>query len=327
MSTLVIGASGYAGSAIALACAESGRDVVGLSRSGRTVTGTGLVGDAARPSLGLRGADLDAVTAEVTEAVLCFGSVSWDCTPSEAIALHSTAVRGVLGFLRTLPGLRRVVHLSSLLALGRATGTLGNRELYVGQRFRNWYEYGKYCAERHVRDSGLPANIVRCGPLLGGDPRGGPVDVRGGLPAVFPHLLAGYPVHLRGRGEFPSYVADVETAARIVARALDSEDHGLTWSWFDPAMPTLADVFREVCRPWGVVPKIVDMPRLGRLTRLVSERFGLAAELADYAEPWFDVPRSVLDEIPGAPPHGDPDYLAATGRALREHGTVLGRHA
>ncbi|MGH3937709.1 MAG: SDR family oxidoreductase [Pseudonocardiaceae bacterium] len=325
MSTLIIGASGYAGSAISQACAQTGRNVLGVSRSGVTGIGIGIRGDVQRPSLGLSPVDLELVTETTTEAVLCFGSVAWDCGPSAAIALHDTATRGVLRFLRTLPRLRRVVHFSSLLVLGRATGTLSNRELYVGQRFRNWYEYGKYCAERLVRDSDLPVNVIRCGPLLGVDPRGGPFDVSAGLPAAFGHLLAGYPVHLRDRGKFPCYVADVATTAEIVVRALETPEQGVTWSWFDPEMPTLADVFREVCRPWGMVPKIVEAPVLGRLTRLLSTRLGVVPELADYAEPWFDLPRSVLDAIPGELPRRDPDYLAATGRALRDHGMVSGR--
>jgi nucleoside-diphosphate-sugar epimerase len=319
---LVVGASGYLGAAVADACARDGYDVLALSRTGRATVGVSLAGDVRRPALGLTAERAQRIRDEVTHVVLCFGSVTWDCGPSEAVETHSTAMLNVLRFLRELPALHRVVHVSSVLVLGRAEGTVTNRELYLGQRFRNWYEYGKYCAERHARDAvDLPVRIVRFGPLLGPDIRGLPVDTSTGLPAVFPHLLAGYPVHLARRGEFRCYVGDVSGAAEVVVRALAEPGNGQTWSWFDPRMPTLAEVFREVCRPWGTVPRIVEAKLLGRLTRRVARRVGTVPELTDYAEPWFDLDPRVLDEIPGGPPTGTADYLAETGRALLQGST------
>ena len=330
MKVLVVGASGYLGSSVAVACERAGHPVLALSRRGHCASGTAIVGDVRRPDLGLPPEQVRRIRDEVTHVVLCFGSVAWNCGPSEAVEVHSGAMLGTLRFLSGLPGLRRVVHVSSLLVLGRAQGRVSNRDLYVGQRFRNWYEYGKYCAERHVRDAvDLPARIVRFGPLLGLDPRGLPVDTSTGLPAALPYLLAGYPVHLAQRGEFPCYVGDVAAAAEVVVRALTEPGDGTsTWSWFDPRMPTLAEVFREVCRPWGVLPRIVSARPWGALTRLLADRVGAMPELADYAEPWFDLDPGVLDEIPGGAPAGDPDYLAETGRALRQHrGPFGGRFA
>jgi len=326
MSTvLVIGASGYLGAAVATASRDAGHEVLALSRSGGGDVGEPLAGDVRRPALGLSAAQSRRVRDEVTHVVLTFGSVAWTCGPTEAVETHSNAMVNTLRYLREFTALRRVVHVSSLLALGRAEGRVTNRELYTGQRFRNWYEYGKYCAERHVRDAtDLPTRVVRFGPLLGADVRGRPLDTRTGLPAVFPHLLAGYPVHLAKRGDYPCYVGDVRTAADVVLRALAEPGDGQTWSWFDPRMPSLAEVFREVCRPWGVVPRIIDAKPWGRISRLLADRVGTVPELTDYDEPWFDLDPKVLDEIPGGAPAAGPDYLAETGRALREHGAVVG---
>ncbi|MGW2279222.1 SDR family oxidoreductase [Streptomyces sp. NPDC001770] len=319
MNVLIVGGSGFLGSQIALTCAEAGAHPVSLSRGGRAVTGRAVRGDVRRPRLGLTGADLGHVRDTVTHVVLAFGSVDWACGPGEAMDTHSVAMQSVLRFLRELPALEHVVHVSSLLALGRAEGRVTNRELYTGQRFRNWYEYGKYCAEQLVRNAtgDLPVTVVRFGPVLGPDPRGGRPDTRSGLPAVFPHLLAGYPVHLERRGDFPSWVTDARSASEVVLRALETPPAGATWSWFDPSMPTLAEVFEEVCRPWGVVPRIVEAKGLGRLTRLVGKRVGATPELTDYAEPWFDLDPAVLDAIPGPRPVPQPHYLTETGRALR----------
>ncbi|MEU1803581.1 SDR family oxidoreductase [Streptomyces sp. NPDC019937] len=319
MNVLILGGSGFLGTAVAQACERDGATVRVLSRGGRTAVGEGVRGDVRMPRLGLSAADLARVREETTHVVLCFGSVSWTSGPGEVLETHSSGMRSALAFLRELPGLKQAVHISSLLALGRAKGRITNRELYTGQRFRNWYEYGKYCAERLVRDTApeLPVGVVRFGPVLGPDPRGGRPDTRQGLPMVFPHLLAGYPVHLARRGEFPCWITDATSAAQIVLKALTQPIGRSTWTWFDPATPTLGEVFTEVCRPWGVVPKIVEAGPLGRLTRLIGERVGTPRELTEYTEPWFDLDVDVLKEIPEPWPVPDPDYLGATGEALR----------
>jgi nucleoside-diphosphate-sugar epimerase len=317
MNVLIMGGSGFLGTAIASACESAGAEVSVVSRSGAAVIGTPVRGDVRLPGLGLSAGDAARLRAQTTHVVLCFGSVSWACGPGEAMETHSTGTRHALAFLSELPQLKQAVHVSSLLVLGRAQGRMTNRELYTGQRFRNWYEYGKYCAERQVRDSvGLPVGIVRFGPVLGSDPRGGPLDTSNGLPAAFPHLLAGYPVHLSRRGDFPSWVTDARSAADIVLKALDTPIGRATWTWFDPAMPTLSEVLTEVCRPWGIVPRILDVRPLAWLIRLASDRVGLPPELLDYTEPWFDLDPAVLQDIPGPWPEPEPGYLGATGRAL-----------
>jgi nucleoside-diphosphate-sugar epimerase len=318
MNVLILGGSGFLGTAVAQACDRAGAEVRVLSRRGTTACGTAVRGDVRLPRLGLAADALARLRAETTHVVLCFGAVSWTCGPGEAMETHSVGMRSALAFLRELPELRQAVHVSSLLALGRAKGRVTNRELYTGQRFRNWYEYGKYRAELQVRDcADLPVGIVRLGPVLGPDPRGGPPDTGTGLAAAFPHLLAGYPVHLSERGNFPCWVSDVRSAADIVVKALDAPIGRATWSWFDPAMPTLAQVLHEVCRPWGVVPRILDARPLAGLARLLGERIGTQRELLDYAEPWFDLDPAVLDDIPRPWPVPAPGYLDATGRALR----------
>jgi nucleoside-diphosphate-sugar epimerase len=317
MNVLILGGSGYLGSAIAQTCERAGAEVRVLSRSGTAAAGEAIRGDVRLPRLGLSSATLAKVRKETTHVVLSFGSVSWTSGPGEVMETHSSGMKSALAFLRELPQLQQAVHVSSLLALGRAQGRVTNRELYTGQKFRNWYEYGKYCAERHVRDTpDLPLGIVRFGPVLGPDPRGGRPGTKHGLPAVFPHLLAGYPVHLDNRGDFPCWVTDVSSAAEIVLKALETPIERATWTWFDPSMPTLGEVFTEVCRPWGTVPKIVDAKPLGRFTRFFGERLGTPRELAEYAEPWFDLDPAVLHDIPGPWPVPEPDYLGETGRAL-----------
>ncbi|MEU7530710.1 SDR family oxidoreductase [Saccharothrix sp. NPDC042600] len=318
MNVLILGGTGFVGAGIARTLARTGAAVRVLSRGGATPVGEGVRGDVRLPDLGLSGDALAAIRAQTTHVVLTFGSVSWAAGPDQVLQTHAGGTRSALEFLRTLPRLEQAVHISSLLSLGRAKGRVTNRELYTGQGFRNWYEYGKYCAERLVRDAAdLPVGAVRFGPVAGADPFGRPIDTSYGLPAVLPHLLAGYPVPARHGGEFPCWITDVSSAAEIVLKALTAPIGRDVWTWFDPALPSLRRVFTEVCRPWGVVPRIVEGGRgLRRLTALVSDRIGLPREVVAYLEPWFDVDPDVLRDVPRPWPAPDPDYLADTGRAL-----------
>jgi nucleoside-diphosphate-sugar epimerase len=266
---------------------------------------------------------LDRVRAETTHIVTCFGSVDWGAGPATAVDVHTAGTRNVLRLARSCARLAGLVHVSSLLALGRCEGTVGNRELYVGQRFRNWYEYGKYAAEALVRASATPSTILRFGPLLGPDPSGAGLDTRHGLLAAVPILAQGYPVHLAKGGDFPCYTGDVDAAARLVARAVALPAAGSTWTWFDPQLPSLAFVLHALCRPLGVVPRIVDAPLVGWLQRVAAGRIGVPPALLDYTAPWFDLDHAVLDELPGGLPDCRQGYLQATGRALRRPSSDL----
>ncbi|WP_239380785.1 MULTISPECIES: SDR family oxidoreductase [unclassified Frankia] len=329
MKLLVVGGSGYLGRAVAVAADRAGAQTLSLSRSGYHpagpgAAGTGLVGDATRPGFGLSGAALEEVREEVTHVVLAFGSVRWDCPPSEALAVHDTGMRTVLASLRQLRALTRVVHVSSLLVLGRAEGLVGNRELFVGQRFRNWYEYGKYCAERRARDAGdLPVNIVRLGPVLGAPPAGLALDTSHGLLAALPYLLTGGPVHLDRRGHYPCYVSEVGSAAQVIMNALNAPSTGQTWSWYDPDLPTLAQVYTDLCAAWGRIPRLVDVPALRPVLRLASRRVGVIPELLDYSRPWFELAPDILSDLPGDRPVSGGDYVTTTGRHLRDRGRVM----
>jgi nucleoside-diphosphate-sugar epimerase len=323
VSVLVVGGSGYLGRAVCLALEAAGHQVVALSRSGGASAGEPVRGDATRYNLGLSRELLTRTRAETTHIVSCFGSVDWGSGPAGALDLHAAGTRSVLRFAGECRRLSGLVHVSSLLVLGRAEGRVGNRELYVGQRFRNWYEYGKYAAEALVRGSPIPSTILRFGPLLGPDPAGRPLGARDGLLAAVPFLVQGYPVHLERGGGFPCYTGDVTGAAAVVVRAVERAATGSTWTWFDPELPSLASVLHALCRPWGRVPRIVDARLIGVLQRLVAGRVGVPPALLDYTEPWFDVDPAVLAQIPDGPPSCRPGYLDATGQALRQPGSDL----
>ena len=322
MRVLIVGGGGFVGGELAARLTEDGIDAVSLSRSGAAVAGQGIAGDARAPDLGLRGAALDDVLGSVTHVVSCFGSVDWDAGP-RIVELHETGTRNVLALAARLPRLERLVHVSSVLALGRAEGVVGNDDLDVGQTFRSWYDYSKFVAERAVRrDGALPWRVLRLGPVLGIGAAGVP-SARSGILAAVPPLVRGYPVHLAERGAFPCYPTDAARAAEVLQRALLEPGERDVWTWYDPASPTLGAVLVALCAPWNVVPRIVESRAWGATSRLLARRAGVPDVLASYAEPWVELSSDVLDAIPGELPRCAPGYLEATGAELRDRAGEL----
>ncbi|WP_144383942.1 NAD(P)-dependent oxidoreductase [Streptomyces sp. SAJ15] len=323
MKVLVIGSTGYLGYWVTRSLSEAGHQVVELSRRGHARHGTGIVGDVTATHLGLGPEALEELS-DVTAVVSCFGSVDWDLDPSALVNLHVTGTRNVLNTAAELPNVQRVVHTSSLLALGRAEGLVGNRELAVGQTFRNWYEYAKYRGEavaRHERR--VPVSVVRFGPLLGPAPAE-LVPRTGGPLQALPNLLQGMPLFLEHGGRYPVYVGDVAAAGQVVAELARAAEAPAVCTYFDPARPTLARVLHELCQPWNVVPRLVEGGTRGRwLQRQAVRRLGLAASTLEYASPLPTLDPQVLDALPRPVPAERPGYISATADILRDARRVL----
>ena len=189
-----------------------------------------------------------------------FGSVDWGGGPRLAMELHQQGTRAALRFAASCPRLEKFVHLSSVLVLGRrARAAPIVDELELGQSFRSWYEYGKFLAEREVRASSLPWRAVRVGGSSAPTGTCAP-SLKHGIMAVSRLLLRGYPMHLENHGRFPCYPIDVMVAGEVLARAALDDGCGDVWTYFDHENPSLAEVLTRLCSPWGVVPRIVDLP-------------------------------------------------------------------
>jgi nucleoside-diphosphate-sugar epimerase len=315
MRALVVGGSGYLGSAVARAFAERDIEVVSLSRSGTAYVGEGVRGDVRYDDLAMEPERARELRATVTHVVSCFGSVDWDAGPRTATELHLQGTRAVMRYAASCPRLQRMVHVSSVLVLGRARGAITD-ELELGQSFRNWYEYGKYLAERAVRmNDALPSRIVRLGAVIGPG-RDVPPDTAHGILAIVPFLLRGYPIHLADRGSFPCYACDAVTAGEVLARAA-LNDGGELWTWFDQELPSVARVLVALCSAWAVVPRIASLPLLVSLARLTAERLGLPRALLEYAEPLAEIPAEILTRLPRDLPLCPAGYLRATSESLR----------
>ena len=113
---------------------------------------TAVRGDVTAPGLGL--GDRRDEYATRTGAVLhCAASITFDLPLAEARAINVDGTSRVLDFAvdaQAREGLERFLHVSTAYVSGRYEGTFRERQLDVGQSFRNTYEETKADAEQIV---------------------------------------------------------------------------------------------------------------------------------------------------------------------------------
>jgi thioester reductase-like protein len=130
-----------------------------------------LRGDLLEPGLGLSVSDRDVVVSSVDRIVHCAASISFELPLQEARAINVGGVERVLELARELAergSLRRVVHVSTAYVSGRHAGEFGERDLDVGQEFRNTYERSKQEAERLLAQADdLPLAVARPSIVVG----------------------------------------------------------------------------------------------------------------------------------------------------------------
>lgn len=193
MSVLLTGATGFVGMEVLARLLEGDEEVVALVRGGNeaeararldtVLDGLGVepaarsrvravVAELTSPGLGLADADADTLAGEVTEIVHCAASVSFAQPLDEARAINVEGTRGVLELAQRIGqrgGLRRMVHVSTAYVAGRHHGRFAERDLYIGQEFRNTYEQTKAEAEALVNAAAqdLPIVILRPSIIMG----------------------------------------------------------------------------------------------------------------------------------------------------------------
>jgi long-chain acyl-CoA synthetase len=120
------------------------------------------------PGLGLRAADRRMLVSGVERIVHCAASISFTLPLDEARRINLDGTRHVLDLARECPGLDRLVHVSTAYVAGRTRGRFRERDLDLGQGFRNTYEQTKAQAERLVGAAiDLPIAVVRPSIVVG----------------------------------------------------------------------------------------------------------------------------------------------------------------
>ncbi len=172
--TLLTGATGFIGRAVAMRLRAAGRPLAVLARGRDGVDAhtrvASALGDAARGVAVVEG-ELSAAGASLAPAALrwlrervetvihCAGDTSF--APGALGPYVGAHVDGPAALLRALAGgrLARWAHVSTAFVCGARSGVVYEREADVGQAFHNAYERAKLAAESAVRTTGAAAGV------------------------------------------------------------------------------------------------------------------------------------------------------------------------
>lgn len=213
-----------------------------------------VAADLTKPGLGLTQRRREQIAARVDQVVHSAASVSFSLPLDESRRVNVAGTRRVLALAelaREHGGLERYVHVSTAYVAGAHPGRFHERDLDVGQDFRNPYEQSKFEAERLVRAHDLPTTIMRPSIVVG--------DRHSGWTAAFNVLY--WPLRAFARGLYaavpaiPSAPVDV-VSIDYVADAI----HALST---DPA--TIGETFHLTAG--------ADASNVAELTELASRYF------------------------------------------------------
>jgi long-chain acyl-CoA synthetase len=161
--------------------------------------------DLTAPGLGMTASARAELVANVERVVHCAASISFTLPLATAREVNVVGTRRVLELAAELPGLERLVHVSTAYVSGR-TPDVFDESHHGGSGFRNTYERTKMEAEAAVRASGLPAAIVRPSIVVG--------EAESGWTAAFNVLY--WPLQAFARGLLPVVPADPDGIVDMV---------------------------------------------------------------------------------------------------------------
>lgn len=243
---------------------------------------TVLDGDAAAMDLGLSGAELKRLAAEV-DIIHHAAQVTYLAVDDKfAEAVNVRATREALELARAAAHLRAFVHHSTAYVSGDRRGLVLESELDVGQSTRNIVERTKLRAEKIVRAARDVPTIVLRPTLIVGDSQTGEIDRLDGPYLLVLLMLTAPPdfaIPMPTEGNARLDMVPVDWVARAgVAIGRDPRAIGKTFHLVDPKPHTIKEVFDILARaagrrsPRGFIPAnvtraILRTPGLDRLAR------------------------------------------------------------
>ena len=262
-----------------------------------------LEGDITHPRVLTTPTAADRVRAEASVVIHAAAVTNLAADVRSAWTTNVDGTRNLLEFARTMPTLRRFMHLSAAAVGGDVEGRFGEAELDRGQCFYNAYAESKHVAEGHVRAAmaELPITIARPSAIVGHSLTGAIDRIDGVYYLILLLLrLARLPRPLRVLPVAPGGdVAHIDlvpidfVVQALLALAEHSGAEGATVHLSDPRALTvrqLARVFAAELGIRGPVFGIRGRPlamvlRGGRssptLRTLMDQLFNLPPELAD----------------------------------------------
>jgi long-chain acyl-CoA synthetase len=183
MKVFLTGATGFVGMEVLARLLERGDEVVALVRAGDAHSAeqrlddvlaklwrdpspyrsgvTAVVGDVTVDGLGL-----DAGLPATDAIIHCAASIEFSLPLEEARAINLEGTRRLLEMAKAAPP-DRFVHVSTAYVAGTTSGRFRERQLDIGQSFRNTYEQTKWESEHLVAASGLDVAVARPSIVVG----------------------------------------------------------------------------------------------------------------------------------------------------------------
>ena len=168
-----------------------------------------VAADLESPGLGLSPDVREQIAGEISAVVHCAASISFTLPIEEARRINVEGTRSVVRLALDAQehgALDRFIHVSTAYVAGDRIGLVSEHDGDVGQGFRNTYERTKLEAEEVVRDSGLPAAIVRPSVIVG--------DSSTGWTQAFNVIY--WPLQAFARGLFPTVPGEAGACLDIV---------------------------------------------------------------------------------------------------------------
>ena len=251
-----------------------------------------LIGDAAALDMGLSGAEVMRLAAEVELIHHCVAATYLGVEKKTAERINIGATREALEIAELAKGLRRLVFWSSALVAGKRRGVVLEEELDPRGSFRNVVERTRMRAERMVREmrTTIPTTILRPS-IIVGDSQTGAIDRLDG-PYLLVLLMLNAPSDLRvpmaGRGAVPLNLVPIDYVVDAGLHIAAREDSvGRTYHLVDSAPPVAREVFERIANILGKAPPRGHVPT--RLATTLMRTPGL--------ERYANVPRTFLEQL------------------------------
>jgi thioester reductase-like protein len=255
--------------------------------------------DISKPRFGLDATIFDRLRAECGEVWHLAALYNLAAPKGLSYDVNVEGTRHVLGFCEGVKGFRKLVYYSTIVVSGDRRGTIYERDLEAGQRFRNWYEETKFLAEVEVRRRAgdVPSVVIRPAVVIG-DSRSGEIDKYDGpyyVMAALARLERERKLRTLGRmmglGRAPArfHLVPVDYLVNATAAiAARHESIGETFQVIDPNELKVSEVRSLILERFGVpdLPVNVDSGIVRTLMRVPGmERLaGVPRQIFDYMD-------------------------------------------
>ena len=252
-----------------------------------------VTGDITAPGLGLGAGAAKSLAKRVTGCFHLAAVYDLAVAKDVGMRINVEGTKNVLAFLGDARDFERLDYVSTAYVSGTAVGTYRERDLDVGQSFKNHYEETKFLAEVAVRESGLPSTVYRPGIVVGDSKTGETAKFDGPYFALNAMSLLPSPgAFLRiGDGTAEVNLVPVDFVLEAIARlGAWGGAIGKTYHLTDPAPETALSIAELLAKSIGksfvFVPVPLPLAKLAFVAPQVVKWLGMPGQTLDY----FDHP-------------------------------------